>query len=66
MRTFTNIIMFHFPINVCPSCSKYETKRKSHCVYLIFYISLLKPMNSSLVSNENGTCLNVSNGFVYS
>lgn len=33
MHLMTNIIMFYFPIKVCPSYSKYETKQTSRCVF---------------------------------
>lgn len=69
--TSTSTIMFHFPINMGPSCLKYETKRQSivfkdkRLHLLLFDISNFIAMNTIHVSKEDGLCVNVSNGLVY-
>lgn len=73
VHSMTNIIMFYFPIKMCPSYSKYETKQTSHCVFrhkrlhvfVVVFFFLLIAMNNIRVSKENGQCVHVSNGFVF-
>lgn len=71
VRTATSTMMFHFRINVGPSCLKYETKRQlivfqhKRLHLMVFDISNFIAMNTTRVSKEDGLCVNVSNGFVY-
>lgn len=70
-RTSTSTMIFHFPINMGPSCLKYETKRqlivfKHKRLNLMFFdISNFIAMNTIRVSKEDGLCVNVSSGLVY-
>lgn len=70
-RTSTSTMMFHFPINMGPSCLKYETERQSIVFKdkrlhpLVFDISNFIAMNTIRVSKEDGLYVNVSNGLVY-